>query len=127
MYRSLASARNLVAKSPIPSRTPSPIPHPVLEPSRSMHSTNLTHHSGVQINQPFGSEGFVNSLDISSDIVTDAADKVNKSVEHAEKSHCTYSNNDGNPWQDMHRPWQHEQMEPLTKQYEEKLYKIKKD
>jgi hypothetical protein len=127
MYRSLASARNLVVKSPIPSRTPSPSAHSVLDPSRSLHSTNLTHHSGAQLNQPFGSEGFVNGLDISSDIVTDAADKVNKSVEHAEKAHYNYPKNDETTRQDMHHPWQYGQIEPLTKEYEERSFKIKKD
>lgn len=127
MYRSLASARNLVVKSPIPSRTPSPSAHPVLDPSRSLHATNLSHHSGAQLNQPFGSEGFVNGLDISSDIVTDAADKVNRSVEHAEKAHCIYPNNDGTPRQDIHHPWQYGQIEPLTKEYEEKSFKMKQD
>ncbi|KAG2188665.1 hypothetical protein INT44_001420 [Umbelopsis vinacea] len=127
MYRSLASSRNLVVKSPIPSRTPSPSAHPVLDPSRSLHSANFTHHSGAQLNQPFGSEGFVNSLDISSDIVTDAAEKVNKSVEHAEKAHCTYPQDDGRTRQDMHHPWQYGQIEPLTKEYEEVTFKMKKD
>lgn len=128
MYRSLLpNARNLLTKSPtIPSRTPSPIPHPIDETSRMLHTNCGTHHSGAtQLNQPFGSEGFVKSLDFSSDVVTNAADKVNTSIEQAEKHH--HSDHDGGPQHDFQRRMPYGRFLERPQQAGENSYKLKRD